>query len=224
MLFDAIKSELKLEILENVPSGKILVLAPHPDDEIFGCGGTLAKYTKNADTVKIVYFSGTKERQIEAKRATSAIGVSDLVFLSDEDNSIKASGTIISKLKEIITDFEPNIIYAPSFNDPNIDHCNTVHILAKSLEDIRFEGEIYSYEIWTPLFANRLVNIDEELASKKKSILEFKSQLHDRSYLDAIIGLSQYRAGMYNAGKYAEAFFVCNKELYLKLFKLITLK
>lgn len=224
VIFEAIKSEFKLTILNEVSSGNILVLSPHIDDDIFGCGGTLVKHQMNGDNVKIVYFSGSKERQLEAKKATAEIKVSDMVFLSDTDNSIKASGDIISKLKQIIYDFKPNIIYSPSFLDPNTDHFNVTDILAESLTSVDFDGDIFSYEIWTPIFANRLISIDKEFEFKKKAILQYKSQLANRSYLSAITGLSQYRAGMHNVGTHAEAFFSCNKSLYLKLFKIISLK
>ena len=64
--------------------------------------------------------------------------------------------------------------------------------------------------------------IDSVINYKKKAIRAHASQLNDRDYLEAIIGLNRYRAGMFRVGEYAEAFFSYNKELYLKLLRLNT--
>ena len=122
-------------------------------------------------------------------------------------------------MSQIINETKPNTVYVPSFADPHPDHLETAKLLAIALPASEFKGEILAYEVWQPIFANRLVNIESVWESKEKAILAHKSQLADRNYLSAISGLNRYRAGMFNVGKYAEAFFSVNKELYLKIAK-----
>lgn len=241
----ATSSRFKLQILEDAPPGKVLVLAPHPDDDVIGCGGTIKLHRENNDEVKVIYLSDgsggfpkkkkinsirerkalAKIRSEEAKSATKMLGVSDLIFWKYPDGRLNANRSTIKLLQNILDDYQPKTIYVPSFLDPHPDHYETAKILASTLrEKSNFNGQIFSYEVWSPIFANRLINIDKVIKSKILSLKEHKSQLEGRNYLDAFIGLAQYRAGMYEVGKYAEAFFVCNKKLYLQLFNLINLK
>lgn len=203
-------SNIKHIILESPAKGKVLVLAPHPDDDVIGCGGTMAKHIDQGDEVKVIYFSNKNtEREKEARKASQILGTSDIEF-SDPQTLKK------------FDDF--NIIYVPSFLDSNPDHFGLAVDFAKKIKKSPFSGEIYSYEVWTPIFANRLINIDKTFEKKIKALKCHASQLKDRNYIEATTGLAMYRAGMFNAGKYAEAFFCCNKELYLKIFDLISFK
>lgn len=214
-------SETKLQILNNPPKGKVLVLAPHPDDDVFGCGGTLKLHKEQNDDVKIIYLTSTPNRETEAKKAVLHLSINDLLFWGYKDNQISANKKNTTLLNAVLNEFKPNIIYLPSFLDPNPDHFETCRILYEMLKKSNLSGQIFSYEVWSPIYANRLIKIDKTIEVKKKAMKEHVSQLKDRNYLDAMTGLAQYRAGMFNAGQYAEAFFVCNKELYLKLFALL---
>lgn len=209
--------DLRLKILKNPSSGRVLVLSPHPDDEIFGCGGALAKHSQQKDRVKIIYLTGRGERKKEAKVATQILGIDDLIFLGFEDGNLSAGREEIAAVKKIINNFKPDLIYAPFWLDPHPDHRATTEILNNILTRINFKGEIWSYEIWQPLMTNRIIKIDAVFAQKVLAIKAYKSQLQERGYLRAIKGLNSYRAGMFKAGEHAEAFYICKKDLYQKL-------
>ncbi len=226
----AIASEFKLEILDNPPKGNILVLSSHPDDDVFGCGGALCLHQKAGNKIKIIYLadgSGEKKsnpgrRQKEAREAALVLGVTDLDFWQIPDGRLSPNNSTIQRLNDLILKFQPDIIYAPSFIDSHPDHFETAAILAEALKKMPdFNGMIFSYEIWTPVFANRLINIDEAIELKKEAMAAHASQQNSRSYSKAILGLNQYRAGMFNHGQYAEAFFESNRELYINLFNLV---
>lgn len=223
-IFSAIKSELKLSMIENFSAKKILVLSPHPDDDIFGCGGTLALFKLAGSEITVLNLTNGKNshRLDEATRACKEIDVCDIRFWDTLDGQVKATKETVSKLSELLEEIAPEIIFVPSFFDTHNDHIETAKILAKSLAQSDLSPEIFSYEIWQPLFANRLVKIDAIIDKKQKAIETHRSQLEDRDYLSAILGLNQYRAGMFGSGKYAEAFFACNKKLYLKLFSRVS--
>lgn len=240
----AVSSSLSFNVIEDIGSPKILVLAPHPDDDILGCGGTMRLISKNGGKIKVVYltdgslgFSDNKRRAIservelaktreaEAKKAAFSLGIEDLVFWRYKDGSLILNKTNLKLMAEMIADFKPDIIFAPSFLDNNPDHIETSKILAEALRDYKKPNlQIFSYEIWSPVYANKLVVIDSVAKDKFTALKMHESQLRSRNYLNAIRGLNRYRAGMYSIGEYAEGFFVCNKNLYLKLFDLINLK
>ncbi len=233
----AIESKLKLEFLKKPISGNVLVISPHPDDDIFGLGGTLKIHSENKDKIKIVYISDgsggisnnkTQSKKLleirknEAKQACKILGINDLYFMNLKDGKFTQSFDNTKKIEKIITIFKPNIIYTPSFLDIHPDHVESANILAKALEkNNNFNGEIFSYEIWSPIFINRLINIDKQKNIKIKAIRAHKSQLASRDYENAILSLNQYRAKMFGFGNYAEGFLSTNKKLFLELTNLI---
>lgn len=223
----AVKSKFKLEILKNPPRGKVLVLSPHPDDDIFGCGGALALHQKNNDQVKVIYLTSKLKRKNEAKKATKALKISDIEFWGFREGNFSAAKNTSQKLIDLINNFKPKLIYCPSFTDPHPDHFEASAMLFLSLKKLPLKTSnsisILLYEIWTPIYANRLIKIDSVINIKKTAISCHKSQMKERGYFDAILGLNAYRAGMFSVGHYAEAFTALTPELYIKLFKIYNL-
>jgi len=239
LLYSALKSKIKLQIIETLPDKRTLVLSPHPDDDVIGCGGALSLLTKQNTEVKTVYLtqgsSGSenrlslsekktlgKTREDEARKASGEMGVLDVEFWRYKDGDLSSGQAIGKLMKEVLAKYNPEVIFCPTFQDPHPDHAETIKILYGSMKSMpHFNGEIWMYEVWSPLFANRLLKIDQYIETKKQALVSHKSQLSSRSYLDAVLGLASYRAGMYSAGKYAEAFFVCNRDLFVSLYEMI---
>jgi len=242
---EAIESNFKFEILDKPISGRVLVLSPHPDDDVIGCGGSIKLHTDNNEPVKIVYLTDgsggmpkrsgistvkdskelAKIREKEAINGAAILGVNDTVFWRYRDSHLVINNSTVKFMGSLLSEYKPDIIYTPSFLDPHPDHFETCKILVEALKkDNNFKGSIYSYEVWSPIYANRIVKLEGAVEAKIKAIGAHESQLQSRAYLEAIMGLAKYRAGMYNAGEYAEAFFACNKKLYLQLFNLLNLK
>lgn len=236
----AAKSDIKVNCTNEVFAGRALVLAPHPDDEVFGCAGAMIKHVKKNDPVKVVICSdgslgfpdgfrpSTQEkkkmvetREAESRLAAEAIGVSDLVFLRYKDGELVANKNNISFMSQLISEYKPDIIYCPALDDPTSDHRETTKILSKSIASTDDNLQIFQYEIWSPVCANFFLNIDDLIEIKKSLISSFKSQLTSRDYLDAMTGLNRYRGAMSNASKYAEAYFRSNKKFFDEYYKLV---
>ncbi len=212
---------IRLKILEKPKSGRVLVLAPHPDDEAIGLGGTIIKHIDSGDKLKIVYLTDNKKnralRAKEAKKAAHIMGVKQIEFCHFKDGKLFATKKEIKKILSILLKFKPKIIYVPFFLDPHPDHQMTARILKEVFKKSNLKAEIYSYEIWTPLLANRIIKIDDVISQKILAIKAYKSQNKERGYLGATLGLNSYRAGMHNAGDKAEAFFKAGSELYISI-------
>ena len=119
----------------------VLVVAAHPDDEILGCGGTIAKHVKNGDIVNVVILvegvtSRDKNRDISnrneelsrlgdiAKKANGFLGVDSLNLHDFPDNCLDSLDRLdlIKKVEEFIKKFNPQIVYTHHCGDVNIDH------------------------------------------------------------------------------------------------------
>ncbi|MCX5880707.1 MAG: PIG-L family deacetylase [Deltaproteobacteria bacterium] len=83
---------------------RVLVLAPHPDDETIGCGGTLALHAAAGDPVRVLILTNGEKgdvfgrfdrnayiaiRQQETRSACASLGISDVMFWPYEDHSIR---------------------------------------------------------------------------------------------------------------------------------------
>ena len=141
---------------------KILVVAAHPDDEILGCGGTIAKYVKSGAIVKtIILTKGISSRhekltdkiiKLQSKLnkssllANQAIGVRDIAFYDLPDNEFDSKSllSLIKILEKEIDKFKPNKIFTHFIHDLNIDHQYTAKavITAARPEDHNSVSEI----------------------------------------------------------------------------------
>lgn len=218
-------------LMVDKPEGQhILVMAPHPDDEVIGCGGTIRLHRNAGHTVSILYLTngerGIKQmnpirtaelRRSEAIRSSVHLGVPEenlfRLHLRDGD-LINQSGTN-HELRAILEKTNPDIIYLPSFCESHRDHY-AANILLKN--NLVRNVTIAAYEVWTPLIPNRLINISAVIQDKRAALLEHASQLNELDYLDATLGLNRYRAAMFKKdAQYAEAFIYCNSDQYFEL-------
>jgi LmbE family N-acetylglucosaminyl deacetylase len=213
---------------------KVLVFAPHPDDDLIGCGGSIAKHIKQGNQATIVYmtsgdagslkYSKAKLRKIrenEAKTAAKALGVKDLIFLRNPDGYLEYDEKNLTKIISLIRGKRPNFVYAPHRNEANKDHAKTNEIVLESIGRAsgpwfqECKGKPWSvdtvlcYEVWTPLQEVSYVeDITKFIELKIKALEQHKSQIQDIQYDRAVRGLNRYRGIMTNKGKYCECFQV----------------
>lgn len=216
----ALSAEADFRVEKELPKKNVLIIAPHPDDEVFGCFSAIV-----GQKASVVYLfagdksgSAQKDREKESKEVGKSHNLEQL-FIGQPDNSI-ISKDVITQLSEMISGAE--IIFLPSFSDPNIDHRETVSATVEALKLAKIKGadlkkiQIWLYEIWNSLpYFNRLVEIDWE--EKKKAMEKFESQKSERNYVKAIKSLNDYRGEMYGLSSPAEAFFALPADLLLKL-------
>ncbi len=126
---------------ENIEMKNILVVAAHPDDEVLGCGGTIAKHTKVGDEVHVVILTegitsrdkqrNPKRRKLElqklvesAQMANKVLGVSSLNLHNFPDNRMDSVDLldIIKVIEGYINKHQPEIVYTHHSGDLNIDH------------------------------------------------------------------------------------------------------
>lgn len=117
----------------------ILVVAAHPDDEVLGCGGTLAKLADSGAAVHIVFLADgiysrpgdadTQQvelitRRIAAKKACDLLGVHSVFFGDFPDNRMDTVALldIIKHIEALIARHQPDTVFTHHAGDVNIDH------------------------------------------------------------------------------------------------------
>ena len=219
---------------------RVLVIAPHPDDEILGVGGTIAKRTAAGDEVTVcICTKGAhpmfnqkiiKAGRDEARRAHTYLGVSETIFLdlpAAELDSLSMT-EIVRRLEDVVSEICPDEIFIPHHGDIHNDHKTISAAAMVALRPKRFKKpvRILSYEVpsetgWdTPTLGNAFIpnvyeDIVDTIGKKLYAILIYRSQAEPwpgaRS-VDAVEALAKYR-GSTVCVPYAEAFQLVRERL-----------
>lgn len=142
-----------------------LVVAPHPDDESLGCGGTILRKRALAAPVTIAFLTDGSHshdryadpadmrvrRRGEALRAAAALGVdeSDVVFLDIEDTRLAAHEALVSEcLRMLLADRRPVEIYLPSRFEMPSDHVAAYRAGIAAVHATGRRATIREYPVW----------------------------------------------------------------------------
>lgn len=206
---------------EKPPRGRILVLAPHPDDEAIGCGGILALHHDQGDPIKVIfmtdgaagdpfgYYGNLDYRELrreEARRAARILGIEALEFWGYPDGRLSEAKDLAHRLLDLLRRERPDIVYRPSTAEVHLDH----FALAVSFEEAarRYEGAFadFCYEIWAMVQPTHVIDIGPIWERKVQAIEQYKSQLRYNDYIRMVSGLNAYRTLFLLTAKYAEAY------------------
>ena len=199
----------------------VLVCAAHPDDEVLGCGGAIARHIDEGDQVHILFFTdGGRKRVSAAESAAKILGADQPVFCTFPDQQLDTIPLLgmVKTIEQTIEPLVPNIIYTHHLGDLNLDHRLVAQAVLTAFRPLPgstveavygFETlsstEWASEEIFVP---TRFVAIDVEkkLAALKEYQSEMRDFPHPRSY-DGVRALAMLR-GMTVGLRAAEAFTV----------------
>lgn len=207
--------------------GRVLVFAPHPDDEIAGPGGTLCLHRRQQDPVRVVIatdgIAGDPEgrfdkatysalRRAESGRGLHEIGVDDVVFWGFPDSCELSPVDLelgVRKATEEVQRFRPDIVYLPWGREGHPDHHATHLCVSRALERTTFRGTAYGYEVWHAMIPDLIVDITPVIEAKRRAIAQHRSQLAYASFDHCILGLNAYRSLIHARGRgYGEAFAI----------------
>ena len=210
---------------------KVLVVAPHPDDETLGVGGTIKKLTKKKIDVSIVIVGGHlppvyKEKHYiqtvkECKIACNILGAKKLFFLDKIATKFNEEPIVEfnKSLLKVINKVNPDVIFIP-FPDRHIDHkvvFKSCMVCTRPKKNSKLKM-ILSYETLSETHWNAnyiepnfipdvFIDISAEYKFKEKALKKYSSQIKNNKArnIDAIKGLASFR-GSQNHTKYCEAF------------------
>ena len=205
---------------------RIAVLAPHPDDESLGCGGLVALASRGGVEVTVVFATDGEDmliaesggdlatrRREQGTRACEVLGAK-AVFLGFPDGRLaETTSELAAALTRVIADIRPDVVVLPWFGDANRDHRALNIAFARTTPAAKLR--VWGCEIWSPLPANRVVDISEVVDEKLRAI-----RMHTADVLidpDAVLGLHKYRAAIgRSGGTYAEAYFEASGSEYVE--------
>ncbi|MCU1350701.1 MAG: hypothetical protein JWO56_3731 [Acidobacteria bacterium] len=202
---------------------RLLVLAPHPDDEAIGCGGLVAQHLREGRKVHVAIVTNGAEagdstiREEESRRGLALLGPGiELEFYRFPDRHLAVrTEELLAKLHNTLLAFPADLIAVPSPVEIHPDHlvlsrtfCELVQRDPSIFADLAVTRVAF-YEVSQPIRPNALVDISDVAEQKFAAIAAHESQLAFRDYAAYARGLNVYRAmTLPPAAKYAEGYWV----------------
>ena len=166
---------------------KILVVAPHCDDEVFGCGGSLAKASARGATIRVIVVSQDSEfdkRKEESLNASKILGYDDIRFWEFEDGKVKEkSKELYEKLLKEFREFIPSLICVTSLWEMHRDHIACTLGVIEALKTYKKDVTVAFYEVGIPLIPTDLIDISKVYNKKIEAMKCFKTQQEKQNYL-----------------------------------------
>ncbi len=185
---------------------RVLVIAAHPDDEVYGMGGTIAKLSsKGYDVYTLIITEGCtvqykdnpeliEEKKKQALKANSCLGVKKVYFGDLPDMRLDSIEhiKINAVIEKIVRDIAPNIVYTHFYGDVNKDHKCVFESTMVAVRPVasQYVQEVYCYQVpssteWAANVTRSafIPNVFEEISpfyeQKQQSILAYSTELRE---------------------------------------------
>lgn len=164
-------------------NSRVLVLAPHHDDPIIGCGGTMCKLAKRGAHVKVLYMTDySYESNIgpscgvvplmrnEANESLARLRCFEAEHLGMACLAMRCDAASIGEVYRALEYYSPELVFVPSLQDMHPDNMMTGLMAAHALKGYGSSLTVYSYEVWGGLFPNTMVEITPVMKDKMAAI------------------------------------------------------
>jgi LmbE family N-acetylglucosaminyl deacetylase len=213
--------------LVTLPAGRVVCcVAPHPDDEMLGCGATLAKHLAAGHDVHLAFVTSGEAsvgvrageglaraaatREAEACDAAAvALPGATVHFLRLPDGDVESNAdNARAALAQLLSSLRVDLVYAPHPRELHPDHAAVSRVVSDVLASRPTTVETVAwYEVWTPVPATHLVDVTAEFDNKLAGLRRYRSQLDVVDYVRTATGLAAFRSTHVSHGRgYAEAF------------------
>ncbi|MHC4944096.1 MAG: PIG-L family deacetylase [Planctomycetota bacterium] len=185
--FSRFREFVPLRDFAEVPGKDVLVLAPHPDDEVIGCGGAIALHTDRGDRVMVVHLTDgagggalrnlSEIRKEEARAAGGILGVQEFLALDFPDGRLLPDAAAVERIRQIVLDHRPSVVYAPSSFEIHPDHIAALFIALHLLEHGEASFSLLLYEVNEVMVPGFLLDISSVASKKDEALACFESQI-----------------------------------------------
>ena len=207
---------------EDVVAKSVLVLAPHFDDEVLGCGGLISGLAEAGAVVRVLFLSdsggGMEEvedraayadrRRNEAREAVRHLGLSGFDELGLPDGALDQNLEPLAQgVRRALLTQRPDLLLVTSPLEVSADHraaFRAVHDVlgawrqeadgGQAGEDFFADLQIFAYEVNQPQYPDLLVDVSAQVPRIERAMAAYASQQERHDYLAARLGLLRFRA------------------------------
>lgn len=197
------------EAVLELPRGPVLVLAPHPDDEVIGCGGAILRHRRQGDAVSVLLATDggaavqhrdpaaraayATLRRSESRAAAAVLGYEELLCWDAADRALASWPQLDERLRVLLAERGPAAVYAPSVYEVHPDHAALAQALCRLAPAMDASVQVLFYEVGWPAPVNLLLDITADVARKRQALHCFASQLALQDYARHMEALNVYR-------------------------------
>ncbi|HVS63142.1 MAG TPA: PIG-L family deacetylase [Thermoanaerobaculia bacterium] len=208
---------------EEVRADRVLVIAPHYDDEAIGCGGLLAAVADSAARVVVLFLTDggggvedrpgaeaevttedyTQRRRAESEQALGVLGIEESRHLGLADGALSQHlRPLGAAYRDALEELEPDLVLVPGPLETTPDHQASFAALHDALAGLRRGDRLDSllqstlflaYEVNHPGYPDLLVDVSAHLERIERALACYQSQLERHDYTAAALGLRRYR-------------------------------
>ncbi|ATZ29247.1 PIG-L deacetylase family protein [Streptomyces lavendulae] len=211
----------------------VLVVAPHPDDDVIGCGGSIAKHVRDGARVTVVIVIGRERSALddsvsdaafaaETEAAAKALGVHRCIRFDEPSRDFVLSRRVHLDLVRVLREVRPQVVYLPHDNDDDVEHRMVHRLTVEALwmagseffqetggRPMPAPGLVLGYEVWAPMARFQYAeDIDGQIETKVEAMRAYVSQLRHAAWDEGIRGLARYRGALSKGSGHAEVFQV----------------
>jgi len=199
-------SLIPYQVAKQIPGNCVLVFAPHPDDEVFGCGGAIMRHVEQDTPVRVIIVSDgahaisdeniteyTRQRQNESIAAAHILGYGMPIFWQYQDRQVCYSEKLIQEILTAIRETGADLVYAPSVFEMHPDHRAMGMAVVEAIRRIGKAVRVALYEVGIPSRPNQLLDISDLVTRKTAAMECFVSQNARQRYDQHITALNRYR-------------------------------
>jgi LmbE family N-acetylglucosaminyl deacetylase len=179
---------------------KVAVLAPHADDEVFGCGATLAALAAQGAEIHVLVISqgesnaNASTRTLESTAAAAVLGYPTPTFWQFSDSKLFDETQLLSSVEQWLAPLQVDLLIAPSLWEMHRDHRAVAVVALQAMKVLASDATLAMYEVGVPLTPNTLIDITPFIAKKAQAMQCFATQLAMQSYAKQISGLNTFRS------------------------------
>ncbi len=192
--------------VQTLGTGPVLALAPHPDDEVFGCGGAIMRHVAAGDPVTVIIVTDggagcdrperaayVAQRRAESWAAAALLGYGEPELWEYRDRELTCDEPLVQRLLAAVHRVGARWLYAPSPYEIHPDHRMLGLAAWEVARRMGAELDLAFYEIGAPLPPNRLLDITDLIERKRQAIACFAGQLAVQDYDRHVMALNTYR-------------------------------
>lgn len=194
----------------------LICFAPHPDDEVIGCGGLMAlvsHHTQNILTIILTdgqaQCAAQQDRRAESLAAALHLGLPEPEFWGLKDRGLGVTPSLVERIERLILERRPSHLLVPALTEPHPDHQVLALAVSRAAERSGLSSlTLLFYEVGAPMVPNCRVDITSVAERKWSAMACFHSQLSTHPYTELAKAMATLRAhGLGSKVVAAEAFF-----------------
>jgi LmbE family N-acetylglucosaminyl deacetylase len=174
-------------------TNRILIVSPHQDDELIGCGGFIVRHAKQR-TITVAYVTDGKggahrspearralavQREQESRQVCAMLGI-EPVFMGFDDGRVREQTGLTPAFETLLRRLEPDLVMAPFLTDGHRDHAATTLALARAVEALPDAARVALYQVHSHIpdrLLNRCLGLSpEEQEIKERALQHYVSQ------------------------------------------------